>query len=68
LISAEDVRVLRLLVDHDIRVSLECGGIIVDQVSVEALLQNAHYLADRCLWFVPTTAADLLNFPRSIRM
>ena len=63
LITSEDLSTLRLLANRDLAVSLECDGVIIFQANVKALLRRTIYLADRNLWYVPTTLTGPLKPP-----
>jgi hypothetical protein len=63
LISSSDLNTLRLLADRDVAVSLECNGVIIFQAQVKQLLQRVTYLADRELWFVPSSLTGPLRPP-----
>jgi hypothetical protein len=64
LISNEDVRTLRLLTERDISVTFVCDGRPIYEGQVRLVLRRIVHLADRQLWYVPTTSTGPLKPPR----
>ena len=61
LITAEDVRLLRLLSARNIIVRLECAGLPTYHARVQQLLKRMIPVPGTELWYVPTTVTGPLR-------